>query len=302
MQPDTSSKIPRGVDDEYLSALVPGDILLHHESHLGGVGAVKQDDGQGGILTQLDHILLVLRQEVFQPAAQPRERHDKVDGRQHFWGVHRHHILVIGTEDRDPLLDTSVAVRAPPEDEIEDELAASHGVDPMVPVLQLVENVALVLREALVGQVDGFGEPVPRLLSYASDDASGGRLVHYRHQPRLVEILPVVDLEFVLWDVARSYDDPVRGCWGGRVRGRGSGRGGLRGFSAGGELGAEVGGDEGVCVFDDVSDGSGPAHGGVVLQLFEVAVQAVHVLGVFDGVDHDGLGQLRGLEQRGGLY
>ena len=54
------------------------------------------------------------------------------------------------------------------------------------------------------------------------------------------------------------------------------------------EVRPQVRGDEGVCLSDDLRHGFRSAHGGIVLELLEVAVQAVHVLGVFDRVDHHG--------------
>ena len=109
-------------------------------------------------------------------------------------------------QNADPFLDSNIPVGAFPKDEVEDELAASHRVYPVVPVLELVKHIPLVLRPPLVGHIDCLRERVPCFLSYPSNDASGWGFVHHGHQSGLIKVLPVVDLKFVLRGVSWTHD------------------------------------------------------------------------------------------------
>ena len=91
----------------------------------------------------------------------------------------------------------------------------------MVAILKLVKDESLALREALVGNVNGLCESIASLLSNASYDSSGRRIVHNGHESCLVEIFPIADFKLVFGDVSWSYDNTAavlglrQGCFGG---------------------------------------------------------------------------------------
>ena len=92
-------------------------------------------------------------------------------------------------------------------DEIENKFAPSHGVDAMVAIFKLIKDILLTLLNPLVDKVDGFRESVVCLFTNTSDDPTGWGLMHDAHQPRLIEILPVINLKFILGHVTRPEHD-----------------------------------------------------------------------------------------------
>lgn len=56
------------------------------------------------------------------------------------------------------------------------------------------------------------------------------------------------------------------------------------------------------CTVYKASSRFGYLHGAVVLQLFEIAMEAVHEFGVLDGMNDESLGQIATREEVGRLY
>ena len=123
----------------------------------------------------------------------------------------------------------------------------------MVAILKLVKNESLALRQALVGNVNGFSESIPGLLSNASYDSSGRRIVHNGHESCLVEIFPIVDFKLVFGDISWSHDNPTA-VLGLRQGGSGGGRiGGCRtGRKVRSEGRSQMGWNEGMRLLDDL--------------------------------------------------